>query len=237
MDHGASMGPIEGLTDPVAMAYRLGEAGATAVFLHKGLARMLASAPCGLIVHLSASTHTAPDPNLKVLASGVEDALRIGADAVSVHVNLGSDSEAAMVADLGAAASACEEWGLPLVAMVYPRGPRVKDPLDADLVSKAARLGAELGADVVKTNYTGDPRTFARVVEGCPVPVIIAGGPRCESDRQTLEMVRGAMDAGAMGVAFGRNVFSHRDPPAMVRALRAVVVDDALVEDALEALA
>ena len=142
-----------------------------------------------------------------------------------------------LLSDLGVIASSCEEWGMPLVAMMYARGSGIEDRLDPRLLAHAARVGAELGADVVKTSYTGDPASFATVVDGCPAPVVIAGGPRCDTQKDTLEMVRGAMDAGAMGIAFGRNVFGCTDPSAMVRALCAIILDDASIEDALEALA
>ena len=236
MDHGVSMGPINGIVDPLSTVYLVAEAGATAVFLHKGLARMMTTAPCGLIVHLSASTSMATDPNAKVLVGGVEDAMRLGADAVSIHVNVGAHTEEEMLADMGIISSTCEEWGMPLVAMMYPRGPGIDNPFDPDLVAHAARLGAELGADVIKTSYTGDADSFAKVIEGCPVPIIIAGGPRCDTPRDTLEMVRGALDAGSQGVAFGRNVFGCEDPGAMVRALHAVIVDDVTVDEALEVM-
>ncbi|RLC27104.1 MAG: hypothetical protein DRH56_03525, partial [Deltaproteobacteria bacterium] len=95
---------------------------------------------------------------------------------------------------------------------------------------------AELGADVVKVSYTGDPDSFCKVVEGCHVPVIIAGGPKMESDRAVLEMVKGAMEAGASGTSIGRNVFQHKDPGAMVAALSMIVHSNAGVEEALDLL-
>jgi DhnA family fructose-bisphosphate aldolase class Ia len=86
-------------------------------------------------------------------------------------------------------------------------------------VKHAARVGAELGADIVKVNYTGSPDTFREVVEGCPVPVVIAGGEKVETDRDLLEMVAGALKAGAAGVSIGRNAFQHKDPIRVVQAI------------------
>ena len=123
---------------------------------------------------------------------------------------------------------------MPLLAMIYPRGEKIRDEYDSDAISHAARLGAELGADVVKVSYTGDPESFRKVVEGCHIPVIIAGGPKMESDRAVLEMVKGAMEAGAAGTSIGRNVFQHKDPSTMVAALAMVVHKGASVEEALE---
>ncbi|MBS7287920.1 MAG: fructose-bisphosphate aldolase, partial [Candidatus Freyarchaeota archaeon] len=121
---------------------------------------------------------------------------------------------------------------LSLVAMMYPRGKNIK--ANPDTIAHASRLGAELGADVVKTPYTGDPETFRKVVEGCPVPVVIAGGPKAETDADVLRMVRGAMDAGAVGVAMGRNAFQHENPVAIVRAVVEIVLNDVDVEEAAE---
>jgi len=132
----------------------------------------------GLILHLSASTSIGPDPNEKVLVNTVTNALKMGADAVSIHVNIGADSEARMLADLGRIAVECMEWGMPLLAMMYPRGKKIENEYQVDYVSLAARVAAELGADIVKTVYTGDPDSFREVTRGCPAPVVVAGEAR-----------------------------------------------------------
>ena len=103
---------------------------------------------------------------------------QVGADAVSVHVNLGAEDEKTMLRILGAIAREAMEWGMPLLAMMYTRGPKVKNEYDVRWVKHAARVGAELGADIVKVVYTGSPETFREVVEGCFVPVVIAGGEK-----------------------------------------------------------
>ncbi|MEM2744643.1 MAG: fructose-bisphosphate aldolase, partial [Nitrososphaerota archaeon] len=95
---------------------------------------------------------------------------------------------------------------------------------------------AELGADIVKTVYTGSSESFRKVVNRCPVPIVIAGGPKVENDKQVLEMAKGAMDAGAIGVTFGRNVFQHENPKAIVKALASIVFRKSNVEEALEVL-
>jgi len=237
MDHGVTSGPIEGIVEIYETIKKVSRGGATAVILHKGILKNMPEIPrIGLIMHVSASTSLGPYPNLKVLVGGVEEAVRIGADAVSAHVNVGNREEPRMLEDLGLLADECDEWGMPLIAMMYPRGEKVEDPMDPEVVAHAARIGAELGADLVKTVYTGDPDTFKRVVKGCPVPVVIAGGPKASNDREVLEMAKGAMEAGAAGVTFGRNVFQHRDPEAMTRALAKIVFEGASVDEALEVL-
>jgi DhnA family fructose-bisphosphate aldolase class Ia len=125
---------------------------------------------------------------------------------------------------------------MPLLAMMYARGPNIKNEHDPDILAHIARLGAELGADVVKCNYTGDVESFKKVVKGCPVPVVIAGGPKAETDREVLEMVYGAMKAGGKGVSIGRNVFQHDNPTAMVQAIAKIVHENASVEEASRCL-
>jgi fructose-bisphosphate aldolase/2-amino-3,7-dideoxy-D-threo-hept-6-ulosonate synthase len=147
----------------------------------------------------------------------------MGADAVSVHINLGSETEAEQLEILGCVSERCDFWGMPLVAMMYPRGKNIPNSNDVSVVAHAARAGAELGADIIKTNYTGDPESFRKVVDGCPVPVVIAGGPKTETDMEFLQMIEGAMEAGARGVAIGRNVFQHEDPTKMTQAISSIV--------------
>ena len=120
--------------------------------------------------------------------NSVERALKMGADGVSVHINIGAEDEAAMLSDLGHVSQLCMEWGMPLLAMMYARGSKIKDETDVDAVKLAARVGAELGADIIKTSYTGDPESFKEVVAGCPAPVVIAGGSKL-SDLETMQMM------------------------------------------------
>ncbi len=104
------------------------------------------------------------------------------------------------------------------------------------MVSHAARLGAELGADIIKTNYTGDVESFKAVVECCLAPVVIAGGPKAKTALDTLEMTKEAMQAGAAGLSIGRNVFQHENPTAIAQALVAIVHEGASVEAASKIL-
>jgi DhnA family fructose-bisphosphate aldolase class Ia len=125
---------------------------------------------------------------------------------------------------------------MPFLAMMYPRGPNIKNENEFDSVAHAARIGAELGADVVKTVYTGDPESFRRVVRSCPVPVVVAGGPRMTTDIEVLELGENSMKAGAAGLSFGRNVFQHNRPQAMSKALAAIVHNGATAKEAAKHL-
>ena len=238
MDHGVSLGPISGLVNMDKAVEDMDKGGASAVVLHKGIIKSLNYKPkCGIILHVSAGTNLQTDKNRKVLAASVKDALRLGADAVSIHVNLGgSEYEPEMLGDLGRISSECDEAGLPLLAMMYARGDNIKNNLDPDALKFVARVGAECGADLVKCNYTGDTDSFKEVVKGCPVPIVIAGGPKCKNDSDVFEMVKGAMDAGAIGVSLGRNAFQHKNRVKMVTALRQIIIKNASVEDALKLL-
>ncbi|MHC1591020.1 MAG: 2-amino-3,7-dideoxy-D-threo-hept-6-ulosonate synthase [Candidatus Helarchaeales archaeon] len=235
MDHGVTLGPIPGIIDINVAVSKVVDGGATAILLHKGMINALREPPkCGLIMHLSASTKIGI-PDQKVLVTTMEHAIRAGVDAVSIHVNLGSKHEPAMLEHFRIA-DECAKFQIPLLAMVYPRGENITDPYNAEVVSLAARVGAELGADIVKTVYTGDIDSFRKVVDGCPVPVVIAGGPKISSDQDLLKMIKDATDAGAIGCALGRNAFQHEDPTRIVSAVSLIIKEGKNVDEALRCL-
>ncbi len=236
MDHGVSMGPIPGLEDMDRTVNMVIRGGANATVVHKGIVMSTnrsEDTDIGLIIHLSASTSLNPEPNRKISVCDVEEALSLGADAVSVHVNVGSGSEAMMLEALGKTAKDCNRWGMPLLAMMYPRGKDVHETVDS--IKLAARVGAELGADIIKCPYTGDPESFAQVVRGCPVPVVIAGGSK-HSDEETLMIIEGAMKAGAAGLSMGRNAFQHENPERFVHVACRMVHEGISAREALELL-
>ena len=235
MDHSFTMGPVEGLENPEEMIWKVAKGGATSFLVHKGVIKSLKEpAQIGMIVHLSAGTETAISPNRKMLFGSVVEAIRLGADAVSVHINMGSKEEPEMLEHLGLVADQCDEFQVPFIAMMYPRGEKIKDPTDPVVVAHVARVGAEAGADIVKTVYTGSPETFKEVVRKCPVPVVLAGGAKAGTDKAILQLAKDVMSVGAMGVTFGRNVFQHKDPTLIVRALKKVVIDGGTVEEGME---
>lgn len=242
MDHGVSSGPIRGLTDMPKIVNKVADGGANAVLLHKGIIRVGHRGygkDIGLIMHLSASTSLAPDPDNKVLTASVEEAIKLGADVVSVHINIGAENEADMLEILGEISEECMEWGMPLLAMMYPRGRKVDEmggEHNVEVVKHAARVGAELGADIIKTNYTGDPDSFREVTKGCPVPVVIAGGPKMDTPKDVLQMIRDAIDAGGIGTSIGRNVFQAEEPIKMVRAMARIVHDGYEADEAIKEL-
>jgi predicted phospho-2-dehydro-3-deoxyheptonate aldolase len=213
--------------------------GANAILVHKGIVcsgHRGTGKDIGLIVHLSGGTAMSPDPNAKELICTVEEAIKLGADAVSVHINLGAETDREMLRQLGYVSERCLEWQMPLIAMMYTRGPKIKNEYDLNNTKHAARVGAELGADIVKCVYTGSPESFAEVVNGCPVPVVIAGGEKMGSDEDIFKMVEGALQAGAAGLSIGRNAFQHKDPTRVIGALSKMVHEGCSVEQAKEFL-
>ena len=231
MDHGISSGPLPGLEDISIPIRECARAGLTSVIINKGILKSLTDVPApGVLVHFSASTSRSLSPNRKVLTGSVEEAVRIGADGVSLHINVGGREEPDMLHDLGMMADSCQEWGMPLLAMMYPRGENVPDPHEPGIVAHAARIGAECGADIVKTVYTGDVESFARIVRSTPVPIVVAGGPSVDSDADLLRTTQEVMEAGAAGVTYGRNIFGHRNPPAMTAALARIIFDGETAE-------
>jgi class I fructose-bisphosphate aldolase len=239
MDHGVTIGPVAGLIEMKDTINEITIGGANAIVIHKGIvaAGHRGGGPdVGLIIHLSASTSLSPFTNTKTIVCSVEEAIKLGADGVSIHVNLGDENEREMLKDFGEISKKAFEWGMPLLAMVYPRGPKIKDSYDPDIIAHCARLGAEMGADVVKVSYTGSTKTFKKVVEGCPVPVVIAGGPKMDSDRAVIEMVKGAIEAGGAGVSIGRNVFQHPNPRKIVHTIAKIVHQNVNIEEAMKEL-
>ena len=238
LDHGISVGPIPGIIDFKKTVSDVTTGGATAVLMHKGMVphgHRTTGHDVGLILHLSASTDIGVNSQSKVLVATVEDGLKLGADAISIHINVGAQEEPQMLADAGRVSSSCMDWGMPLIAMTYARGPSIKDSFDPTAVAHAARVGAEIGADIVKCSYTGDIDSFARVVDGAQVPVVIAGGPKMDSDMDILNMVSDSLQAGGHGVSIGRNVFQHRDVQGIMGAISDICLRGFTAKEAFEA--
>ncbi len=237
MDHGISAGPIAGLVDMKKTVDDVANGGATAIVMHKGLIRYShrsSGKDIGLIMHLSASTDLGVSSNSKVLVATVEEAIKAGADAVSVHINVGAETESTMLADVGRIAHECSEWGMPLLVMTYARGPKIENSYEPHAVAHAARVATELGADIVKCSYTGDIDSFRDVVRGTLAPVVIAGGPKMDSDRDILQMVYDSIQAGGHGVSIGRNVFQHANVECMTRAISDIVLEGYTVEESMK---
>lgn len=241
MDHGFSEGPIAGLTNITKRLRQIGEDALNAVIVHQGMVPRVVpvlqdARHMGLIVHLSGSTVFSEDVNDKRLVCSVEQAVRLGADAVSVHINLGADTESRMLSELGQISQSCQEWGMPLLAMMYPRGKRIENPYLPKYIAHAIRVAVEMGVDLVKTYYTGDIESFARILEDVDTPVVIAGGPHLDSTFHLFKMIHDALQAGAAGVCFGRNVFQSPHADRIAEAIENVVHKNFSIQEALSLL-
>jgi DhnA family fructose-bisphosphate aldolase class Ia len=180
----------------------------------------------GFVCHVSASTsHGGKNSQSKVRIASAAEAYSRGATGVSGQINLGDENEPDMIFDMGELTTEAEDIGMPVLGMVYPRGPNLVT-LPNDItggVAHAARIAYEMGCHVVKVPWTGNAESFRKVCSAVPIPVLIAGGPHEGDFSETLEIVRYAMSAGGAGVCMGRQVFGANDPGACVRALREIV--------------
>jgi len=161
-----------------------------------------------------------------------EDAIALGADAVAVTVYWGSPYEDIMIKNFLTISEKCDRYGIPILMLAYPRGPNISDRHDPEIVRYAARAGAELGADLIKTHYTGSTETFKEVVRATPIPVLMSGGPRKDNPTDFLKVVRSVMDAGAAGLVVGRNIFQSPNPEEISKAIISIVHENKSVKEA-----
>lgn len=217
LDHGLPAGPIPGLEDPAATVSRLGDAPVTGLIVNPGIARFVPlEPPRALVVHLSAGTLLGTQPTSKVLVASVGHALALGADSVSVQIHFGDRAEDRMLSDAGSVVDAASALGVPVLIMAYPPG-AIAGTASPDPIAHAARAAAELGAALVQIPHPGSADAVRLAVRGCPVPLVVAGGPRAASPAAFLDSVRRAIGAGAAGVSVGRNLFQHADPATFAR--------------------
>jgi fructose-bisphosphate aldolase / 2-amino-3,7-dideoxy-D-threo-hept-6-ulosonate synthase len=232
LDHGMTS-PV--FLDPLAdIAVRTAEAvhgGANVIMMSKGMIRLAEPAfgpTTSLALLLSASANPGEDRPEVVQIAAVEEALRLGADAVVLFTALGTDAEPGMIRTLAAVGRECSMLGMPLIAEAeFPTTYAAVEELTRqhgfEYLRRNVRLCAELGADVVKTNWPGDEDAFSRLVDAAAgIPVVLAGGSRVD-DRELLWRMERAMAAGAIGCSVGRNIFMHAAPEAMTRALSRVI--------------
>ena len=231
MDHGLSGYPENGLDRMNSVIDSIINARADAIVCQKGVLSEQA-ARTGFkkfVCHVSASTaHGGENSQFKVKIASASEALSRGAAGVSGQINLGDVNETEMIREMGVLTSEAHEAGMPVLGMVYPRGPNLV-ALPNDItggVAHAARVAYEMGCHVVKVPWTGNAESFRKVCEAVPIPVLIAGGPSGGTFDETLEIVRYAMSAGGAGVCMGRQVFGAKDPFTCVHALREIVHEE-----------
>jgi len=232
--HGVGMGPIEGIKDIRNTVDVVSLGGANAVILHKGIVAVghrRKGTDIGLILHLTATLENGK----QALVTSVEEAITMGADAVSVRIGVHGPDEESMLKLLGDVSRDASRWGIPLFALMDP-GSVKNEENQVQKLMRAARIGAELGADLVRIPYSGSADTFKEVVSVCPVPVVAIGGEKKSREKEFLEMVYAVMEAGASGISAGRNIFQYKKPGNMIKAISQIVHKGSSVSKALEAL-
>lgn len=222
------------LAKPVPLCRTIAEAQPDAILAFPGLLTtgVPPAARVGRIVNATAST-TFNDPNQKVATASPAGVLRMGGDAVAMHLNLGHPESPRMLRECASLTELFRLEGVPVLIASYV--PDADPVAQWQKIAHAARIAADLGASLIKTAYTGSPTTYARIVEAAkPATVVTAGGPfRSISD--SFETAKGALDAGAGGVCFGRTIFESREPRATLRGLSALIHDGLDPTEALEA--
>lgn len=229
IDHGYFQGPTRRLEKPGETVKPLLPY-ADALFVTRGVLRACIDPVNAkpIILRVSGGTSmVGKDLAHEGVTTSVEDIIRLNAAAVGVSIFVGSDYEHETLMNLANLVNACENYGIPVMAVTAVG--RELEKRDARYLALACRIAAELGARVVKTYWCED---FERVVEGCPVPVVMAGGPRCDTEREVFDFVYDGMQRGAIGINLGRNVWQNDHPVAMARALRAIVHEGATADEA-----
>jgi len=247
LDHGLVAGPLVGIEDPVALVKRIAQSDADAVLLTPGVLEQVAGELGHLAVVLRVDgCSTAQTGGAMRQFTSVAHAAELGADAVIVNATIGGQQESIELLKLGQVAEDARRSGLPVIAEMLTarmlanhmdftgKGTAALPGDVAEDIALAARIGAEMGADIIKTRYSGDEESFRRIVASTGRPVMVAGGPlRDSSLRSLLELVEHCLEAGAEGVIFGRNVWQHPRPESVLAALAAMVHDAATLEQAL----
>ncbi len=238
VDHGMALGPMTGIVDIAGTISSLAATGKVdAWLLTKGIL-----ATCfepdgrqGIILRASgAATIAGADLTHEGPTASVETALRLGADALATTAFIGAPTEYETLINMARLADECHKYDLPLLG-VLGVGKTLEDKkLDPQYLALGARVAVEHGADMVKTYYT--PQDFERVIAGCPVPVMIAGGPKCETDLDTLKMINGALVGGARGIVMGRNIWQSSRPAELLDIVWQMIHQGLSIEEAGRAL-
>jgi DhnA family fructose-bisphosphate aldolase class Ia len=238
IDHGVALGPMTGIQDIKSTIKRLDATGMIDTWLlTKGIYKSAffpKSCP-GTILRMSGgATITGPDLANEGLTGKVEEALMLGADSVAVSTYIGSPFEHDTLINLAKTAQDTSLWNVPLLGIAGLGKSYEEKKQDAKFLALGARVIAEHGADMVKTYYT--KKDFEKVVAGCPVPILIAGGPKCETDYETLDMIYGAIQEGAKGIVMGRNIWQSPHPEALLSAASGIIHNKLSINEAFELL-
>ena len=235
IDHGGIAGPMKGINEPGKLIEDCVAGGADGVLTTRGFVRAAEGAfdrSLGLILRMTGGFTVLGGGFEEELITSAETALRYGSAGAAVTVKFGHPREGFFTKQASLVADSCEEWGLPLMIEAMAKGKDLKstDPAGVKLASRAA---AEIGADIIKTYYTGDPDSFAQVIEGCMVPVVVLGGAKTDSIEDVFSDVYYSIQAGGSGIAIGRNIWQHENTMAMIEAMSGIVHEGWTVKQAM----
>ena len=241
VDHAPSYGVLDGIENIQSVVDRIASAGPDAMVMMKGIAQQCFQPHAGKVALIMKCSSLSPyHPQHDVWVSTVDDAVRLGADAIAMAMTVGCSHQRQLMSNLGTLTCEAEQAGMPVIVHAYPNGDLVPpdEVFTVERVGYASRMAMELGVDIVKTFYTGSAETFAQVVEiASPALVVAAGGPRLDSDADVLRMVRDVARAGAAGITFGRNIWQSANPGALIQVLKHVLHHGGSVEEGLDLLA
>ncbi len=240
LDHASGLNVYPALADPARVLDAVVAGGADAILTTPGILKQFHTylGSLGVILRMDGgSSQLGRGSGECRLLFSVEDALRLGADAVACMGFPGTAIEALTLENLSALAGQCHAWCVPLMAEMLPGGFTNPGLHTAENIRLAVRIGVELGADFIKTEFCEPPESFRQVTANCYRPVLVLGGRRTEDERALFTLVKTAVETGAAGVVFGRNIWGHSRPGAMVAALSRIIHDNVPVEAALDALA
>lgn len=238
INHGLGLGPVDGIEHMGKTLQTVMQEAPDSLTIHKGIALqymdMFAGQTSLILKCTNATRYRSPE---ETAVATVEEALMLGADAIAVGLTLCGSEEAREIERAAEYIRAAEPYGLPIVTHSYPSGNLISDEerYRIENVGYAVRVSLELGVDIIKTFWTGNQESFAKIVElGSPAKVVISGGPKCETLMQCFEMTKQGIDAGAAGITYGRNIWQHPHPAAVIKGLNAIVHHNASAKDALE---
>ena len=247
LDHGNAAGVVPGLENPAAVVKQVARGGADGILVTPGVLEQTLDhvGNLAVLLRIDGCVSSLGSGPMRLFAD-MEQAVALGVDAVVLNATLGAEHESYELEKVGKVASAGRKWGLPVIAEMLSRRMMINhmdmsgtgaDTLPEDIaqdVSLACRIGAELGADAIKTRYPGSVEDFREAVAACGRPVLAAGGPRRGGGlRAALEVVSEVLQSGASGVIFGRQIWQHPDPLEALEAVIAVVHEGATAAETL----
>jgi DhnA family fructose-bisphosphate aldolase class Ia len=237
LDHAVAWGVIEGIEKIQTTLDTVAASEPDAITIQKGIAEKCMGKWAGHQPFILKCSSFSPFyPCYDGYTGAVEDAIRLGADAVALGVTIGGKEQPELLKNLAIFTENASSYGLPVVTHIYPKGDLIpsSERYSYKHVAYAARAAAELGVDIVKTFYTGDPVSFRMVIEACPAYVVVSGGPKLDKLEDVFRMTRDAMDSGAAGITYGRNVWQRSNVGLVIKALKAIIHDNMSVENALK---